>query len=295
MDAAVDWKQPALTPAELLAGVEATAERVTTEYEDGEIVWHCWGEGRPLVLLHGGFGSWNHWVRNVDALSRHYRVLVPDMPGYGNSGDAPDPPHGIADALSRGLQELACGQPVNVTGFSFGSIVGGLIAQRARGLVDGLVIVGAGGLALRRKPLTMAKWRGVTDENERREAHRQNLGILMIANPRRIDALALEMQDRNTSRARINSRPFSRMPLLREAIAATDVLVGGIWGVHDVTAEPYLDERRALLQQLRPGSPFEVIDDAGHWVQYEAPEQFNATLLRVLSILHSNSRSAARG
>ena len=25
-----------------------------------------WGEGRPLVLLHGGTGSWMHWVRNVE-------------------------------------------------------------------------------------------------------------------------------------------------------------------------------------------------------------------------------------
>jgi 2-hydroxy-6-oxonona-2,4-dienedioate hydrolase len=33
------------------------------------------------VLLHGGAGSWMHWVYTVPVFSRSYRVLVPDLPG----------------------------------------------------------------------------------------------------------------------------------------------------------------------------------------------------------------------
>ena len=46
-----------------------------------------------------------------------------------------------------------------------------------------------------------------------------------------------------------------------------------------MTAAPYFDERQALLRAVQPESGFHLIEGAGHWVQYEAAEQFNALLL----------------
>ena len=47
-----------------------------------------WGTGNPLVLLHGGMGSWSHWLRNIGALAREFTVITLDMPGYGSSNGA---------------------------------------------------------------------------------------------------------------------------------------------------------------------------------------------------------------
>ena len=68
--------------------------------------WCEWGHGKPLVLLHGGHGSWMHWARNVQALAQHYRVLVPDMPGFGASEDFALPPHDPSrlEALLQALE-----------------------------------------------------------------------------------------------------------------------------------------------------------------------------------------------
>ena len=49
-----------------------------------------------------------------------------------------------------------------------------------------------------------------------------------------------------------------------------------------VTIGPYLAERRERLRQFQPGAPFEIVPGAGHWVQYEASEQFNRLLRTVL-------------
>jgi 2-hydroxymuconate-semialdehyde hydrolase len=51
------------------------------------------GEGDPVVLLHGGeFGASAElgWERTISALAAHYRVLAPDMLGYGNSAKVVD-------------------------------------------------------------------------------------------------------------------------------------------------------------------------------------------------------------
>ena len=72
----------------LLGHLAATARRSETPCGDGSVVWHGWGAGGVVVLLHGTSGSWRRWVRNISALARDHRVLAPDIPGLGESADA---------------------------------------------------------------------------------------------------------------------------------------------------------------------------------------------------------------
>ena len=55
------------------------------------MVWHQWGEGPPLIMLHGGSGSWRHWALNIRFLAKHYTLYVGDLPGLGDSADPPIP------------------------------------------------------------------------------------------------------------------------------------------------------------------------------------------------------------
>jgi len=52
----------------LIDELEACAERHVIPYDHTPVVWRTWGTGTPLVLLHGGYGSWLHWVRNIEGL-----------------------------------------------------------------------------------------------------------------------------------------------------------------------------------------------------------------------------------
>ena len=74
-----------------LERLTATATRLVTPCGDGEMVWRCWGEGPALVLLHGGIGSWRHWVRTIGVFAPHYRIFAPDTPGLGESAMPPAP------------------------------------------------------------------------------------------------------------------------------------------------------------------------------------------------------------
>lgn len=54
------------------------------------------GNGFPLLLLHGGASDWRAWENNIEALARHYRVIAPDIVGFGKS-DKSKSVYGIDD------------------------------------------------------------------------------------------------------------------------------------------------------------------------------------------------------
>lgn len=275
-----------IDPAAVVADIESRAEVHRTPCGAGSMVWHSWGRGAPLALLHGGYGSWTHWIRNVEFLARCYRVLVPDLPGLGDSDTPPEPdrPEKIAEIVASGLRSLmTASETADIAGFSFGGLIGGLVAEQLGAQARRLVLVGSGGLGIRRgAPIELVTWRDLPGEAARRAAHLENLAILMIADRANIDDLAVHLQVRNAERARLRSRVLSRVPALPTAIPRMSARLQGIWGERDITAQGVLDDVRHRLQSLQPGAGFTVIPRAGHWVQYEAAEAFNATLRRLL-------------
>jgi len=273
-------------PAAVVADIESRAELGRTPCGAGSMVWRIWGQGPPLALLHGGYGSWTHWIRNVEPLAERYRVLAPDLPGLGDSDVPPEPsrPEAIAEIVAAGLGSLlTAGEIADIAGFSFGGLIGGLVAQRLGPRVANLVLVGSGGLGVRRgAPIELVTWRELPDEAARRAAHLENLAILMIADRANIDDLAVHLQVRNATRARLRSRLLSRIPALPSAIPRMSARLHGLWGERDITAQGVLEDIRRLLQTLQPGAGFTIIPRAGHWVQYEAARAFNTTLVRLL-------------
>lgn len=269
-------------PEALLARLDAAARRVETPCAEGSMVWRIWNEGagHPLLLLHGGNGSWRHWVRNIPHFAASRCVVAPDLPGLGESALPPDPqePASVARVVAEGLpQVVADTAAVDLVGFSFGANVGGQAAAMLGPKLRSVTIVGAGSLGVPRTPTPLEKVRD-KEGAERIAAHRFNLHSLMISDPARIDDLALVIQDWNTVHARFRSRGFASAAQLRDALARVVVPVGAIWGDRDQVAVPNLDQRLAVVKAVQPGARLAVIPDAGHWVAYEAAEAFNALI-----------------
>jgi pimeloyl-ACP methyl ester carboxylesterase len=280
-----------MTPADFIAALERASTRRTTPLGTGEIVWHIWGQGKALVLLHGGTGSWMHWVRNVDVLARDAMVIVPDIPGSGDSGN-PEPPisaESIATAILRGLDQIIGAEThFTVAGFSMGGLIAGYLVQQAGARADTLVLVGSTATGAPRPQMEpLQSWRRLPTDAEQRATHRINLGILMIHDKEKIDDLAIEVQTRNALRSRIRGKHVSHTGSLDRCITGFPGRLAGIWGEHDATATPYLAERREKLQSFNPRSSFDIMAGAGHWVQYEAYEPFNQRMRELLKQANS--------
>jgi pimeloyl-ACP methyl ester carboxylesterase len=212
-------------------------------------------------------------------------VVAADLPGLGESDMPPNPddPRNSAAILARGLdQVIGRLTRYDLAGFSYGGVVAGCLEAQDRQRVRSLTIVGSGGIGLPRGPTELVKVRHLEGE-ARVAAHRINLARLMIADPARIDDLALAIQDWNTRHSRLKSPPVSRGTFLRDALPTARCPVNGIWGSLDAPSLPDIAVRGAALRALRPELRFRVIEGAGHWVAYEAADAFNATLGALLT------------
>lgn len=251
------------------------------------MAWRVWGAGPPLLLLHGDFGSWTHWVRNVLPLSRHFQVLVPDMPGYGASYLPPEPwsPATLARIIADGVGEiLGTAAPYRIAGFSFGGIIAGHLAALDKNRVDRLVLLGPGGLALpgaNETPM-LRRLGPAMDASEVRAVHRHNLLALMIADPGKADDLAIDVQMKNIRHARLRAGGIPASDSLLQVLPAIRARVYGIWGERDAFVFPHIRERADLLRRFQPDIDFRTIDGAGHWTPYEAPEAVNAALVEMV-------------
>lgn len=272
-----------VSAADLVTELDRNAVHHDVLVDGCRIRWRQWGDGPPLVLIHGGNGSWMHWVRNIQALSTRYAVWAVDLPGFGDSDDLPgeidalDRQQVLVDLTKRSLDSLVpAAQEIFLAGFSFGGLVASQLAQLRGGIVR-LVLLGPAGHGIWRQPAPqLQNWRTCAPE-DMPIIMRHNLAALMIHLPQAIDDLAVQVHTHCSERARYWSKPISLGTPLLEALARFSVPITYIWGEHDATAAP--EAVRPVLLAHRPERSFELIASAGHWVQYEAHDSVNHLLL----------------
>jgi len=236
------------------------------------------------VLGHGGQGAWSHWIRTIPALSASHRVIVPDLPGHGDSALPERPDHAaISRALAEGLHRIVGeGAPVDCVGFSFGGVALAHFAAWFPERVRRLVIVGCGGLDTPHGAVDLRRVGGLEGE-ARRAAIRANLLGLMLHHGDSVDDLAMHLLVANGRKARLRQVAELVLPdrlalILPEVRAQVDA----IWGEHD---RPHPDPavQHAVIRRSHPDAEMRVIAGAGHWAMYERAEAFNAAILDMLA------------
>jgi pimeloyl-ACP methyl ester carboxylesterase len=273
-----------------LARLLGRARRHHSPCGDGQIVWHEWSApvpaALPLVLLHGGSGSWTHRLRNLDALvASGRRVLVPDLPGFGDSALPPDGRD--ADAmpvvLEQGLQQLIGQAPCELVGFSFGAMVAALLSQEQAHRVARLVLIAPPGLGRPTlESIAPRAWRHLQAPAQRLAMHTHNLREIMLHHEASITPLACQLQQLNAERDRLPHRRLSRTDRAAQALQQVHCPVHVLYGEHDRYYRGQTQQIEAVLRGCPGFVQMQSIADAGHWVQFERPGPFHAALLGVL-------------
>lgn len=267
-----------------IAAIEARARVERVDTGGSTVCWRRFGAGPPLVLVHGGHGSWLHWLANIEALAIGHTVLVPDLPSFGDSDDIDGDPKAedrmerlMAATLASLDRLVGAATPVDIAGFSFGGLVAALIAAE-RGAVRRLALLGPGGHGTeRRQTVVLTNWR-LPDPAQRAAALAANLGSFMLHSPQAADPLAFAIHAQSCEKTRFRSKELSRDAVLMRTLARYDAPVLGLWGEFDVTGHP--ERIGPLLADGFPQRRWEVEPGAGHWVQYEKAEAVSRRLVQ---------------
>ncbi|MFA6035086.1 MAG: alpha/beta fold hydrolase, partial [Myxococcota bacterium] len=114
------------------------------------VAWGEMGTGQPLVLLHGLMDSHRSWRRVAPLLAPHFRVLMPDLPGYGSSG-RPDAPYTLSwygQVVAAWMDAIGVPE-AHFCAHSYGGGVAQWMILEQRSRIKRLALVSAGGLGRR--------------------------------------------------------------------------------------------------------------------------------------------------
>jgi pimeloyl-ACP methyl ester carboxylesterase len=232
-----------------------------------------------VVLLHGGSGSWLHWLRNIEVLRQKFDVIAVDLPGLGDA--AMCPVESGADSAATVTREALLSSidgDFHIVAFSWGCTITAIMMKALEARLKSVMLTGpasVGNLPRHVQIKPLIKRASDMSRTDVLAIQRENLARLMIHDREQIDDLAVLIQDMNTTRARFSSPQYARATLVTSGLTGTSTPLFVIYGEYDAPAYPDLEARRDVFASVRPDGRFEIVENAGHWLQYEQPDVFN--------------------
>jgi len=242
------------------------------------------GEGPPLIMIHGTGGHAEAFMRNFRELGRHFRVFAVDMVGHGYT-DKPGHDYTLpvyAEHLTA-FMDAAGIRRAHLHGESLGGWIAAWTALHYPERVDRLVLNTAGGF--RSDPETMKKVRDSTLEAVRNvslESVRKRLAWLFY-DPSQVTDELVEVRRLIYSQPEMLRAMEHVLCLQDMAIREPYILVPErlakirhktlvLWTSNDPTAP--IDVGREAQRHI-PDSTFVVMNECGHWPQWENPPEFD--------------------
>ncbi len=257
------------------------------------------GAGTPVVMLHGGgpgASGVSNYSRNIDALAESYRVIVPDMPGYGRSAkyvDHTDPFGYLADTIRGLLDELGI-PTAHLIGNSYGGAAALRLALDTPRRAGRLVLMGPGGIGTTRGlPTdglkTLLSYYGGSGPSRDKLAAFIHTYLVYDGSAVPDDLIDLRYQASIDPEVVANPplqrpsglRTLWRMDLTRDKRLKqlpNPALV--LWGRDDKVNRP---SGGPLLANLLPNAELVMTSSTGHWMQWERADLFNDLVSEFLS------------
>lgn len=252
------------------------------------------GKGPSIVLLHGYGMDRNAWLKVAGPLAKNFHLIIPDLPGWGESTRIPGADYGIeaqARRLADFLHTLGLNHPTLV-GHSMGGAIAGYYASVHPDRVGSLVLMDSFGLSFKKNAFAKQALAGhnpfVIDNRD----DYARMAKLVFDNPpdlpgRFIDVLV----ERNKANRAFLDRVFDRLrqsgeyDVLDDRLSRLTMPVLGIWCHDDRVIDPSaLDTLRDGLTAA-PSISATVINGCGHVPQIEKPET-TEQILSHFAVMH---------
>jgi pimeloyl-ACP methyl ester carboxylesterase len=258
------------------------------------------GEGPALLAIHGIGHDHRTWLPALPALAEHFTVIAPDLLGHGSS-DKPRADYSMG-GFANGMRDLLTVLGINratVMGNSLGGGVAMQFAYQFPERTERVVLVAAGGLGKSVNPLLRAlSFPGAdsaiaiaTAPGVRQLVTQTMNGLRHTGFPYTHDLGGLtdvynNLADTGARRAFLHTlrgvidRRGQAVSMIDRAYLARDMPTMIVWGEKDAV----LPVKHAwAAAQLLPGCRFEVLRDAGHMPQEDAPARFAEVVTKFIA------------
>ncbi len=251
--------------------------------------YRTFGEGKPLFILHGLFGSSDNWISLGRKFAENYRIIIPDLRNHGQS------PHSdlwdyktMAGDIHQLAEDLGL-EKILLIGHSMGGKVAMQVAEAYPGFVEKLVVAD---IAPKQYPiqhrtildamsgLNLDQLPGRKDADEQLAATIPELGVrqFLLKNLERVrdkgfrwklNLAVISEQIANVGEATVPS----------SGISIPTLFIRG-------TKSDYVEEKDiAEIPKYFTNAQFATIENAGHWLHAEQPQAF---MDQVMAFLHSS-------
>jgi triacylglycerol lipase len=265
----------------LMAGLEQDS----VEVDGFEMPYLAGGEGPTLLLLHGFTADKDNFSRVAKHLTRDFRVVIPDLPGFGEASAPEDADYGLDAQVARvaGFMEaVGIEGAAHVGGSSMGGYIAASLALVHPDKVASLWLLAPAGLA------------GEQTSEMRRELAETGRNPLLVERAENYDKV-LEMvfhevpflpwfvRDTLAERAAARFERYTRIfgqiydaPALNARIDEIQAPTLLVWGAEDRVLHP--SGAQAWMER-HPNSELQVLPEVGHLPMMEAPQKTAEALL----------------
>lgn len=257
-----------------------THELLDVQLSTGTVKLLSGGCGDPIMFLHHSWGN-PGWSSIHENLAQHFRVIVPDMPGWGGSErpmwarDTRD----IAILVGRVIDTLEV-EGVSIVGLGYGGFVAVELASMSPGRLNKLVLIGPAGLKPKEGDLLdqmlMAHRQYITDSFRDRDSYVSHFGEEPTPEMRELWDHSREMT------ARVSWKPYLFNRRLEPLIEDINIPTLLIWGEQDNVVPTSVSEQ---FSSAMGNASAVIVPNAGHVVEIEEPETV-AQLIR--EHIHNN-------
>lgn len=245
------------------------------------------GKGRPLIILHGLFGSLENWRALSKILARSFQVFALDQRNHGHSPHSAEFTYQtMADDLHEFIEEQEL-PSVHMLGHSMGGKTAMLFALTYPNLVDKLIIVDIAPKAYPRghdeifdalfslDPTTM-KTRQEADAALTKKIPDLALRQFLLKNLERTESGAFQW------RIALNEIHQSYAEMLKALAWESQPFSQPTLFIRGARSDYIKDSDRPTITALFPYARIATIANVGHWVHAEAPQEFARTVLNFL-------------
>ena len=235
------------------------------------------GEGKPLVILHGLFGTSDNWQTHAKKLGEYYRVILVDQRNHGHSPWSEDFTYEhLADDLERLIIHLGIDQ-FTLIGHSMGGKTAMYYSQKYPTRLEKMVIVDIG---IKQYPMHHneiikgIKSLDLATISSRSAAEQAMIPFVDSYGVRQFLLKNLYWVEKGKLAWRMNVDVLEReMEEILAPIPNIEVWTPTLF-LRGAMSNYILDEDWDAIEEIFPDATLETIENAGHWVHSEQPDEF---------------------